>query len=129
MLYVVAGRCCLPLAAAVAVTVAVSRGWENGCPHRAGLDYWSAPWLSEEVGVICLRVCVGLQGPVGVTCVPGEWLSRPGAGTGELFLPARSAGRVVRMARQVAYAEATARDGSGQLVSRSTGTFLLHRAD
>jgi uncharacterized protein (TIGR00369 family) len=36
-------------------------------------------------------------------------------------------GRVVRMARQVAYAEATARDESGQLVSRSTGTFLLHR--
>jgi AhpD family alkylhydroperoxidase len=24
--------------------------------------------------------------------VPGEWLSRPGAGTGELFLPARGAG-------------------------------------
>jgi uncharacterized protein (TIGR00369 family) len=38
-------------------------------------------------------------------------------------------GRVVRMARQVAYAEATARDAEGQLVSRSTGTFLLHRAD
>jgi acyl-coenzyme A thioesterase PaaI-like protein len=31
------------------------------------------------------------------------------------------------MARQVAYAEATARDADGQLVSRSTGTFLLHR--
>jgi uncharacterized protein (TIGR00369 family) len=39
----------------------------------------------------------------------------------------RVEGRVVRMARQVAYAEATARDESGQLVSRSTGTFLLHR--
>jgi acyl-coenzyme A thioesterase PaaI-like protein len=36
-------------------------------------------------------------------------------------------GRVVRMARQVAYAEATARDGDGQMVSRATGTFLLHR--
>ena len=36
-------------------------------------------------------------------------------------------GRVVRMARQVAYAEATARDGDGTLVSRATGTFLLHR--
>ena len=39
----------------------------------------------------------------------------------------RVEGRVVRMARQVAYAEATARDGEGQLVSRATGTFLLHR--
>ena len=39
----------------------------------------------------------------------------------------RVEGRVVRMARQVAYAEATARDEEGQLVSRATGTFLLHR--
>ena len=39
----------------------------------------------------------------------------------------RIEGRVVRMARQVAYAEATAHDETGQLVSRSTGTFLLHR--
>ena len=31
------------------------------------------------------------------------------------------------MARQVAYAEATVIDGDDQLVSRSTGTFLLHR--
>jgi len=38
-------------------------------------------------------------------------------------------GEVVRMARQVAYAEATLRDGDGELVSRSTGTFLLHRPD
>jgi acyl-coenzyme A thioesterase PaaI-like protein len=41
----------------------------------------------------------------------------------------RVEGHVVRMARQVAYVEATARDGEGQLVSRATGTFLLHRAD
>ena len=41
--------------------------------------------------------------------------------------PLRVEGRVVRMARQVAYAEATTRDADGQLVSRSTGTFLLHR--
>ena len=33
------------------------------------------------------------------------------------------------MARQVAYAEATVTDADGQLVSRSTGTFLLHRPD
>jgi len=38
-------------------------------------------------------------------------------------------GEVVRMARQVAYAEATVRDADGALVSRSTGTFLLHRED
>jgi len=38
-------------------------------------------------------------------------------------------GEVVRMARQVAYAEATMRGGDGELVSRSTGTFLLHRPD
>jgi len=38
-------------------------------------------------------------------------------------------GEVVRMARQVAYGEATLRDAAGVLVSRSTGTFLLHRPD
>jgi len=38
-------------------------------------------------------------------------------------------GEVVRMARQVAYAEASVRDGDGSLVSRATGTFLLHREE
>lgn len=41
----------------------------------------------------------------------------------------RLRGEVVRLARQVAYAEATVTDGDGQLVSRSTGTFLLHRPE
>ena len=40
----------------------------------------------------------------------------------------RLRGEVVRMARQVAYAEATVIDDKDQLISRSTGTFLLHRA-
>jgi uncharacterized protein (TIGR00369 family) len=39
----------------------------------------------------------------------------------------RVRGEVVRMARQVAYAEATVRDADDTLVSRATGTFLLHR--
>lgn len=36
-------------------------------------------------------------------------------------------GEVVRMARQVAYAEAMVRDSEGRIVSRATGTFMLHR--
>jgi uncharacterized protein (TIGR00369 family) len=44
-----------------------------------------------------------------------------------LGAPFRVRGEVVRMARQVAYAEATVRDTDDRLVSRSTGTFLLHR--
>jgi uncharacterized protein (TIGR00369 family) len=36
-------------------------------------------------------------------------------------------GEVVRMAKQVAYGEASVRDDTGVLVSRATGTFLLHR--
>jgi uncharacterized protein (TIGR00369 family) len=36
-------------------------------------------------------------------------------------------GEVVRAAKQVAYAEASVRDAEGQMVSRATGTFLLHR--
>jgi uncharacterized protein (TIGR00369 family) len=36
-------------------------------------------------------------------------------------------GEVVRMAKQVAYGEATMRDAAGELISRATGTFLLHR--
>ena len=38
-------------------------------------------------------------------------------------------GEVVRMGRQVAYVEASVRDADGRLVSRSTGTFLLHREE
>ncbi len=53
----------------------------------------------------------------------------------ETMRPAREGGSyvlrgdVVRMARQVAYAEGSVTDADGQLVSRSTGTFLLHRPD
>ena len=36
-------------------------------------------------------------------------------------------GEVVRMAKQVAFAESSVRDDKGTLVSRATGTFLLHR--
>jgi uncharacterized protein (TIGR00369 family) len=43
--------------------------------------------------------------------------------------PYRLRGEVVRMARQVAYAEATVHDGRDRLVSRSTGTFLLQRSN
>ena len=39
----------------------------------------------------------------------------------------RVRGDVTRMARQVAFAEARISDGDDRLVSRSTGTFLLHR--
>jgi uncharacterized protein (TIGR00369 family) len=41
----------------------------------------------------------------------------------------RLRGEVVRMARQVAYAEATVTDTAALMVSRSTGTFLLHRPE
>src|SRR6202789_4035984 len=37
-------------------------------------------------------------------------------------------GDVVRLTRQIAYAEATIAIGEGKLISRSTGTFLLHRS-
>lgn len=38
-------------------------------------------------------------------------------------------GAVVRETRQIAFAEARIENGSAQLVSRATGTFLLHRAE
>jgi len=38
-------------------------------------------------------------------------------------------GEVTRMARQVAYAEATVRGEDGALMSRATGTFLLYREE
>jgi len=46
--------------------------------------------------------------------------------TGQTY---RLRGEVIRMARQVAYAEGSIRDAAGELVSRSTGTFLLQRQD
>lgn len=39
----------------------------------------------------------------------------------------RVRGDVVRMTRQVAFGEASLRDAEGRLVSRATGSFLLHR--
>lgn len=45
-----------------------------------------------------------------------------------LALTYRLRGDVVRLARQVAFAEATVTDDSGQLISRATATFLLRRA-
>jgi len=36
-------------------------------------------------------------------------------------------GEIVRLTRQIAYAEATISSAEGKLVSRSTGTFLIHR--
>lgn len=53
--------------------------------------------------------------------------------TTELLRPAtlahnyRLRGEVVRLTRQVAYAEATVTSDEGKLVSRATGTFLVHR--
>ena len=41
----------------------------------------------------------------------------------------RLRGEVVRMARQIAYAEATVRDADDRMVSRATGTFMLHREE
>ncbi len=38
-------------------------------------------------------------------------------------------GEVVRLAKQVAYGEATVHGTEGTLISRATGTFLLHRPD
>ena len=38
-------------------------------------------------------------------------------------------GEVVRMARQIAYAEGSVRDAEDRLVSRATGTFMLHREE
>jgi uncharacterized protein (TIGR00369 family) len=37
-------------------------------------------------------------------------------------------GEVVRLTRQIAYAEATITSDEGKLISRSTGTFLVHRS-
>jgi uncharacterized protein (TIGR00369 family) len=54
--------------------------------------------------------------------------------TVELMRPASSGeryslrGDVVRLARQIAHAEASIVNDSGALVSRATGTFLVHRA-
>ncbi len=47
----------------------------------------------------------------------------------QLGAPFTVRGEVVRMARQVAYAEGTVRDAEDRLVSRATATFLLHRPD
>ena len=55
--------------------------------------------------------------------------------TSELMRPAllgenyTMRGEVVRLTRQIAYAEATISSSEGKLVSRATGTFLIHRSE
>jgi uncharacterized protein (TIGR00369 family) len=39
----------------------------------------------------------------------------------------RLRGDIVRLTRQIAYAEAVITDPEGKLISRATGTFLVHR--
>lgn len=43
--------------------------------------------------------------------------------------PYQLRGDVVRLTRQIAYAEATLTSDAGKLISRATGTFLLRRGD
>jgi uncharacterized protein (TIGR00369 family) len=52
-------------------------------------------------------------------------LMRPAAAGEQLAVR----GAVVREARQVAFAEARIENTAGQLVSRATGTFLIHRVE
>ena len=53
----------------------------------------------------------------------------------ELMRPAKEGdvlavrGDVTRLARLIAFAEATVHDAAGQMIARATGTFLLHRRD
>jgi uncharacterized protein (TIGR00369 family) len=50
-------------------------------------------------------------------------LLRPASTGSRYFLR----GEVVRLARQVAHAEATVTDEEGELISRASGTFMVHR--
>ena len=50
-------------------------------------------------------------------------LLRPAMRDGHYFLR----GEVVRLTRQIAYAEGTLASDEGKLISRATGTFLVHR--
>jgi uncharacterized protein (TIGR00369 family) len=106
-------------------------GWVEGTfeptplaanPHGTVQAGVHAVLLDAAMNFAINAALTGRDRTVGTIEISTELL-RP-ASTGASY---RLRGEVVRLARQVAHAEATLVDAAGDLVSRASGTFVVHR--
>ena len=107
-------------------------GWVNGV--FAPLDLACNPHGSVQAGVHSVLLDAAMNFAINAALVGKDRTKATIEMTTELMRPARRGeqyqmrGDVVRLTRQIAYAEASVTNAKGELVSRATGTFLVHRA-
>ena len=108
-------------------------GWVSGSfvPSELACN----PHGSVQAGVHALLLDASMNFAINAALVGRDRTQATIEMTTELLRPAMRGeryalrGDVVRLTRQIAYAEATLTSDEGKLVSRSTGTFLVQRGE
>jgi len=108
-------------------------GWASGSfvPTELACN----PHASVQAGVHALLLDASMNFAINAALVGRDRTQATIEMTTELLRPAilgehyALRGDVVRLTRQIAYAEATLTSDEGKLVSRSTGTFLVQRGE
>jgi uncharacterized protein (TIGR00369 family) len=106
-------------------------GWVNG--SFVPLELACNPHGSVQAGVHSVLLDAAMNFAINAALRGRDRTNSTIEMTTELMRPAMRAetysvrGDVVRLTRQIAYAEATITNAEGKLVSRATGTFLVHR--
>jgi uncharacterized protein (TIGR00369 family) len=107
-------------------------GWVSGVFNP--LDLACNPHGSVQAGVHSVLLDAAMNFAINAALRGRDRTNATIEMTTELMRPAMRdehytvRGDVVRLTRQIAYAEATITNASDKLVSRATGTFLVHRA-
>ncbi|MGD1013244.1 MAG: PaaI family thioesterase [Acidimicrobiales bacterium] len=107
-------------------------GWVSGT--FTPLDVACNPHGSVQAGVHSVLLDAAMNFAINAALRGKDRTNATIEMTTELMRPATRGesyavrGDVVRLTRQIAYAEASVSNAEGKLVSRATGTFLVHRA-
>jgi uncharacterized protein (TIGR00369 family) len=107
-------------------------GWVSGSftPSQLACN----PHGAVQAGVHCVLLDAAMNFSINAALIGRDRTEATIEMTTELMRPALLDGHyairgdVVRLTRQIAYAEATITSDEGKLISRSTGTFLVHRS-
>jgi uncharacterized protein (TIGR00369 family) len=106
-------------------------GWAEGTFQP--LDLACNPHGFVQAGVHAVLLDAAMNFAINAALVGRDRTNATIEMSTELIRPARRGeeyavrGEVVRLARQIAHAQATITGTQGELISRSTGTFLVHR--
>src|ERR1700677_418811 len=107
-------------------------GWAEG--RFVALELSANPHGVVQAGVHSVLLDAAMNFAINAALVGRDRTEATIEMTTELMRPALLGGHyairgdVVRLTRQIAYAEATIASDEGKLISRSTGTFLVHRS-